>query len=177
MLEVARNRPHGDRVRWVEGDAGELDAVEADLVVMTAHVAQIITDDERWRATLDAAHDALCPGGHIAFESRHPRTRRWAAGTAHASRRQFEAPGVGRFEVWQHIVEVRDDLVRSELHYLLPRSGEELVSANLLRFRTEAELTGSLTDAGFSVQHVFGDWHRQPVGADTPELIYVATRN
>ena len=31
----------------------------------------------------------------------------------------------------------------------------ELVSTNVLRFRTQAELTQSLTDIGFSVEHVF----------------------
>src|ERR671911_1404470 len=35
MLEVARRRPGGDRVRWLHGDAGLLDEGRADLAVMS----------------------------------------------------------------------------------------------------------------------------------------------
>lgn len=176
MLVVARTRPDGERVRWIEGDASQLDDTGADLVIMTAHVAQIIRDDEGWRTTLDAAYRVLRPGGHIAFESRDPRVADRAAGTAYQSRRRFEHPVVGSFDMWQQDVEVRGDLVRSELHYLVAGTGQELVSRNELRFRTEAELTGSLNRAGFRVEQVFGEWDRRPVGPGTTELIYVATR-
>jgi SAM-dependent methyltransferase len=177
MLEVARNRPGGDGVRWIEGDASQVDVRGADLVIMTAHVAQIITDDAGWRTTLDAAHHALRTGGHVAFESRDPGVQAWGAGKAYASRRRFEDPVIGSFEVWEQIVETDGDMVRSELHYLLAGTGEELVSACELRFRTQQELTGSLTGAGFGVDRVYGNWDRRPVGPGTPELIYVAVRS
>jgi ubiquinone/menaquinone biosynthesis C-methylase UbiE len=54
MLDVARHRPDGERVRWIEGDASLLDEAEYDLAIMTGHVAQVITDDQRWRETLAA---------------------------------------------------------------------------------------------------------------------------
>ncbi len=176
MLGVARNRSGGDRVEWIEGDATQLDGVEADLVIMTGHVAQVITDHDDWHATLDAANRVLRPGGRVAFESRDPRAQAWTAWTPETSRRQLEDPAVGRFDVWNQVVELRDDLVQFGLHYLLADTGEELVTSNELRFRTELELTGSLTDAGFAVEQLFGDWDRQPVGEETPELIYVASR-
>ena len=177
MLEVARNRAGGERVRWIEGDAGRLDGSEAaDLVIMTGHVAQVIADADSWSGTLDAAYEALRPGGRIAFDSRDPRAEAWTAWTPEATRRQFEDPVIGPFEMWWQLVEVKDDLVRNELHYLLPDVGEPLISRNELRFRTEAELTQSLTDAGFSVEHVFGGWNRQRVDAGTTELIFIASR-
>jgi hypothetical protein len=68
------------------------------------------------------------------------------------------------------------DRVESEIHYRFAPGGEKLVSTNELRFRTRDELTRSLTDAGFSIEHVLGDWDGQPVEAESPELIFVASR-
>ena len=177
MLEVARNRPGGDRVRWIEGDASRLDgSAAADLVIMTGHVAQVIADDESWHATLGAAFRALRPRGRVVFESRDPGAKGWTAWTPAASHRWFEDAVIGPFEMWYELTDVQGDRVRYEIHYVLADAGEELVSSNELRFRTELELTASLTNAGFVVEHVFGDWNRQPVDLATPELIFAATR-
>jgi ubiquinone/menaquinone biosynthesis C-methylase UbiE len=47
MLALRRQRDGGDRVRWVEGDASCLGSGEYDLVVMSGHVIQIITDNDQ----------------------------------------------------------------------------------------------------------------------------------
>jgi ubiquinone/menaquinone biosynthesis C-methylase UbiE len=181
MLDVARARPHGDQVEWVEGDARQLESlvaegVVADLVIMTGHVAQIILEDEVWKHTLTAVQRVLRPGGRVAFESRDPRVKSLAAGRRYAARRRFEHPTVGVFHLWQEVTEVLDDRVYSELHYAM-EDGSELTSGNVLRFRTQAELTDSLTTAGFSVEAIFGDWDKHPVSAGTDELIFVAGRS
>ena len=85
-------------------------------------------------------------------------------------------PVGGPFEVWCQLVEVKNHRVRFEIHYVLSDTDEELISTNELRFVAEHELTASLTAAGFHVEHVFGDWDREPVGVGTPESIYVAVR-
>jgi SAM-dependent methyltransferase len=158
MLDVARHRPGGERVRWIEGEAGLLDEAGADLAVMTGHVAQVIADDQRWQGTLAATHRALRPGGQVAFESRNPSAREWAAWTPRASRRQLRHPVLGPVEVWQRALAVQGDRVTSEIHYRFS-DGEELVSTNQLRFRTQEELARSLTDAGF--------WWSRSLGAGT----------
>jgi SAM-dependent methyltransferase len=176
MLEVARHRPGGDLVRWIEGDASRLDSIQADLAIMTGHVAQIIADDEAWRETLAATYRALRPGGRVAFESRNPGARGWTAWTRQASRRLMDHEVLGQVEAWYQVVEVEGDLVTSEIHYRFAASGEAVVSHNELRFRSQAELARSLADAGFTVEQVFGDWDRRPVREDSPELIFVAAR-
>jgi ubiquinone/menaquinone biosynthesis C-methylase UbiE len=176
MLAVARRRPGGGRVRWIEGDASRLDVRDADLALMTSHVAQVIVDDDVFRMTLDATRQALRPGGRLAFESRDPRARAWAAGAVYDTRRQFEHPDGGHFEMWQEVAAVEAGVVDYELRYCFD-DGEELVSRNQLRFRTEDELCTALVGAGFAVERCFGDWDRSPVGELTPELIYVAIRD
>jgi SAM-dependent methyltransferase len=174
MLEVARRRACGDQVEWIEGDALGLREVGADLAIMTGHVAQIIRDDEVWSATLAAIREALGPGGHLAFESRNPLARPWTAWTPQASHRRVEDEVVGPVEVWFQDLEVDGDLARYEIHYLFARSGEELVSRTELKFRTRAELSRSLSDAGFSVEGIFGDWDGRTADAASHELIFVA---
>ena len=174
MLEVARRRTCGERVRWMEGDALCLGEVGADLAIMSGHVAQIIRDDEVWSATLAAIREALGPGGRLAFESRNPTVRPWTAWTPQASRRRVEDEVAGPIEVWFQDLKVDGDLVCYEIHYLFARSGEEVVSHAELRFRTREELVRSLSDAGFLVESVFGDWDGRPAEAASRELIFVA---
>jgi hypothetical protein len=59
-------------------------------------------------------------------------------------------------------------------NYRFVSAREELVSSGERRFRTQADLTQSLTDAGFAVEHVFGGWQRRPVDVGCSELISVA---
>ena len=175
MLAVARTRPDGERVRWIEGDARRLAPGEADLAIMSGHVAQFLVTDEEWATALAALARALRPGGRLAFESRDPRAREWERWTP-AERRTYEDPVAGRIEVWAEVTSVGGDVVAYENHYAFAATGEEVVSPTRLRFRTLAELERSLGDAGFTVERVLGHWDGRPPGPDTGELIVVAAR-
>lgn len=147
MLGVARLRPGGDLVQWLEGDASRLGDLGADLALLTGHVAQVIVDDEAWRRTLAAIHRSLRPGGRIAFESRNPHMRPWTTWTPQASRRHIYDATFGRVEVWQRLIDVQYDQVRFEIHYHFASSGQKLVSTGEVRFRSRETLTRSLTEA------------------------------
>jgi len=180
MLDVARTRPGGDLVGWVEGDASAYEGEPVDLAIMTAHVAQVIHDDATWHATLEAVARAVRPGGHLAFESRNPAVEGWRAWSSEAPHRHFESQ-FGPVEVWFENLEVeRDagagDLARCEIHYRFAATGEHLVSRNALRFRPRAVLERDLRDAGFEVDRVYGDWDRSALDASSPEMIVVARR-
>ena len=69
---------------------------------------------------------------------------------------------------------MHDGIVSCTNHYLFAATCDELVSQSTLRFRTEAELFESLTEAGFAVERVYGDWDRRLAGPTTRELIIVA---
>ena len=76
MVELGRRRPGGDMVKWIVGDASQLDDSAADLAIMTGHVAQFFLTDEAWDSALTALHRALGTAGHLAFETRNPAARR-----------------------------------------------------------------------------------------------------
>ncbi len=184
MLDLARRRSYATDVQWIEGDVSKLRDVQADLAIMTGHVAQFFLDDERWQAALTAIHEALRPGGHLAFESRNPLVQPWADGQTgshidwptETSRRLVDDPVAGQVEWWTEILGVNGTRMRYEIHYLFARSAEELESVGELVFRTQAELERSLADAGFSTERVFGDWDGRPASAGSRELIFVARR-
>jgi SAM-dependent methyltransferase len=172
MLEVAEQKPGADGVQWILGGAGELGTPDADLVVMSGHVAQFILDDSDWLEALAGLREALRPGGSLAFESRDPRAREWEGWTG--PKRIIPTSPYGCIESWTEVGSVEGDIVHAVGHRHLVDSNEELISPFALRFRSEELLRQSLNASGFSVESVFGDWDMRPSGPGERELIVIA---
>jgi SAM-dependent methyltransferase len=175
MLDVARSKLVSDRVRWILGDVSAIPAGPFDLAIMTGHVAQFFLSGESWRNALAAVRRSLRHGGWLAFESRNPDAGEWKR-WAGSARRSVHVPRVGPIETWTEVDAVGEGVVSCTNHYLFTETGEHLLSPLRLRFRTAEELDGSLVDAGFTVEHVYGDWDRCPAAPTAPELIVVARR-
>ncbi len=176
MLELARQRCDGKHVLWIEGGTQQLGNIQADLVIMTGHVAQFFLEDENWLETLKVFHKALKPGGHIAFESRNPLILPFATWPTEESHQKLNDPKAGQVEWWVKFLDTNGEKVRYDIHYLFTKSGEVIVSTNELRFWTQKELIKSLTDVGFSVENIYGDWDSKPKSAESPEMIFIAKR-
>ena len=73
MLALARARPGGDRVRWIQADAASL-ATEPrfDLIVMTGHAFQVLLTDADTMAVFETMRGHLKENGKVAFETRNP---------------------------------------------------------------------------------------------------------
>jgi SAM-dependent methyltransferase len=176
MLAVARRQPGAEHVRWVEGDARALGTPDADLLVMTGNVAQVFLDDADWLRTLAAIHAALRPGGYLAFESRNPHDRAWERWNRAATYAQFDSPN-GPMESWLELVQVGEDRVCFAGHNVFLSTGEVVVVQSELRFRSRDELSRTLADAGFTVEHVYGDWDKGPLLSTSRVMIFVARRD
>lgn len=172
MLRVARGRPDGNLVHWVEGDARALMLLPPhDLVVMTGHVAQVFIDESAFLQTLKAARYALRHGGELAFESRNPAARAWEGWTRERSMKRIDVEGTGAVEVWLQ----RLSNERFETHYRFASSGEEKIAVSELRFWSQDELERLLGEAGFKLCAWQGDWDGAAVSAECMELIVIAT--
>lgn len=176
MLAFARHQPGAERVQWVEGTSKALGTPEADLLIMTSHVAQVFLDDAEWDDTLHDIHNALRPGGHLAFESRNPDYQGWKQWTREDSFARYESPH-GLIESWVEVVWEGNGRIRFEGHNVFTATGEVIVVSSELRFRSQAEITDSLRKAGFSIEQLYGNWHREPMLNTSPEMIFVARRS
>jgi SAM-dependent methyltransferase len=170
-LDVARGKQHAGRVRWVHGDVGALPPLQVDVVTMTANVAQVFLTDEAWGTTLAAARAALRPGGRLVFESRRPEREAWLTWTRDRSWTRAEVPGVGPVQTWVEVTDVRGDLVSFRWSFVFEEDAVELTSDSTLRFRSSAELSGSLAEAGFTVEDV-----RDAPDRPGAEYVFVAGR-
>ncbi|KUG51500.1 hypothetical protein AVL62_09175 [Serinicoccus chungangensis] len=184
-LDVARGKPGAETVTWLHGYADLLPSDAADLVVMTAHVAQYLIGDEEWDDALAAIHRHLAPGGHLTFDSRNPAARGWEEWTAGATRTTYPHPEGGEVTTWVEVDRVeqipgevggepRGPVVTHVGHTVL--AGEHLAYPESLRFRTRCELEETLTRAGFAVVEVAGDWDGSPAGPASAEHIVLARR-
>jgi ubiquinone/menaquinone biosynthesis C-methylase UbiE len=168
-LAVARSKPGADRVRWLHGDATSLPPLQVDLATMTANVAQVFLTDQDWSATLRGIHGALRPGGHLVFETRDPARRAWLDWNRTATFRRVGIPGVGEVETWVDVTEVRGDMVSFRHTFVFASDRATLTSDSTLRFRSRAEIDGSLAEAGFTVADV-----RDAPDRPGREWVYVA---
>lgn len=171
MLRVARRQPGAERVDWRLGHSDRADPDSADFAVMSGHVAQVFRDDDPWSRALDDLHRALVPDGTLAFESRNPAVRAWERWTRAATLRNL-----GPVEFWHETAWVSLPLVAYDTFTRNLRTGEGTTDRDVLAFRDASSLAASLEKAGFSVTQQYGDWQREPVTADSPELIFVAQR-
>jgi ubiquinone/menaquinone biosynthesis C-methylase UbiE len=173
MLAVARGRPGGDQVRWIQTDAAGLSGpARFDLIVLTGHVFQLLLGDDDVRAALAALSRHLAPGGRLAFETRNPEVREWQYWSPGETREKVETGG-GTADVHYDISSVTGQLVTYEMCIQFP-GGEYVTVPDTLRFMDQAELAGFLTEAGLTEVTWYGDWDRSPVSSASPEIIAVA---
>lgn len=176
MLEVARTRDRGGRVRWIEADARGLDLGDDrfDLVVMTGNVFQVFLTDDDARAVLASARRHLAPGGRLTFESREPSAREWETWTPEETREVVSVDGIGHVEVCYAFIERRGDLVTFETRHVLP-DGRRLATPSTLRFRTRDEISELLRDTGYTEVRWFADWRGTPFTTEALEIVPIAT--
>jgi SAM-dependent methyltransferase len=170
-LDVARFKPGGHRVRWLEADATGLPPLRVDLATMTGNVAQVLITDEEWDSTLKGVRDALHPGGRLAFESRDPAKKAWLEWNRRQSYRRILVDGVGPVETWTELLDVRLDQVSFRMTFAFERDGEVLTSDSTLRFRQRDEIVDSLQRARMTVEDI-----REAPDRPGLEFVFIARR-
>lgn len=172
-LDIARSKPHAERVRWLHGTVPDLPpSVRADLVTMTGNVAQVFLSDAEWESMLSAAHAALRPGGRLAFETRDPARSAWREWDRDHTYTRAVVPGIGGLETWQDLISVDGEFVTFRGTVVFDSDGAVLTSESTLRFRSREAVASSLAEAGFTVDEV-----RDAPDRPGREFVFVATRS
>ena len=153
-LDVARRKPHADRVRWIAGIATTLPPLRVDLVTMTGNVAQVFLTDEDWSETLSGAYCSLRPGGMLVFEVRDPARQAWREWNREQSFRRVDLPGVGPVDTWVELTDVSAPFVSFRWTFVFGSDGAVITSDSTLRFRGRTEIEDSLGATGFAVRQV-----------------------
>jgi SAM-dependent methyltransferase len=178
MLEIARRRDRGDRVRWIEADARTVRLDERfDLVVLTGHAFQVFLTDADRAAVLRTIAHHLAPEGRFVFDSRNPAAEEWKEWTPDRSRRVFHHPVEGEVQAWNDVAyDVEAAVATYETHYRIVRDGRVLSSQSGIAFPSRDDLSRALDAAGLLAEKWLGDWSGTPWHSRAPEIIPIGRR-
>lgn len=171
MINYARNRPGGNQVTWIEGDARAVTEGNFDLLVMTGNVAQHIPDPD-WERTLAHLRVLSNDGALLAFESRNPAVRAWE--TWHQPEPTVRNTAHGPLQEWYEVNELGDGKVLLRAFNVFAGSDEYVIQEELLTFRDQSVITDQLEHAGFEVTDVWGDWKQAQFGGTEPIMVFEA---
>ncbi|GAB4363998.1 MAG: class I SAM-dependent methyltransferase [Kiloniellaceae bacterium] len=173
MLDVARRRPGGERVDWIEADARALDLGRRfDLIVLTGHAFQVFLTRDDQLAVLRTIARHLTPRGRFLFDSRNPAFEAWKTWGPEASRRTLVHPALGAVEAWNEAgQDAASGIVTYETHYRIVESGRHLMATSQIRFTPKDELESLIAEAGLHVTRWYGDWHESPWTPEAKEII------
>ena len=174
MLGVARGKPGGDAITWIETGAADLDVdTRFDLVIMTGHVFKVFLEDDEVLAALTNLHRHLTPGGRVAFETRNRDVQVWDEWGPDETSVAVDVAGVGPVRVHYDLVSAEDRFVTFTTHFRFA-ADDMVVAPTTLRFMDHDTLAGVLAEAGYTDVEWYGDWDGSPVGPTKPEIIAIA---
>ncbi len=172
MLAIARQRPGGDRVTWVEGD-GRLVRLgqRFDFILMTGHAFQCLLTDADQLALLATIATHLTPQGRFIFDSRNPARREWEEWGEDPSRRFVDHSKHGRVESWNdYAYDAATGIVTYGTYYRLA-DGALLAAKSQIRFSSQQHLAHLIAQAGLTVDRWLGDWQGGAFTPDAKEII------
>ncbi|MBT3556848.1 MAG: class I SAM-dependent methyltransferase [Rhodospirillales bacterium] len=175
MLDVARARPNGDQVSWVEGDARTIRLGQKfDLIVLTGHAFQVfLTDDDR-RAVLTTIAEHLKPDGKFIFDSRNPLREAWREWMESGLQSKWTVnhPELGAVEAWSDASQdALSGVLTYETHYRIEATGQVLSAASQIAFPAKEVLAQLIRNVGLSVDRWLGDWQGGTYSEASKEII------
>lgn len=178
MLDIARKRPGGERVEWVQADARSIRLDRLfDLVVLTGHAFQVFLTAADQAAVLDTIAYHLAPDGRFIFDTRNPFAREWLAWEPEVSLRFIDHPEFGTVKAWNDAShDNATGVVTYETHYEVVDTGRRFSAASKIAFPTKDMLTALIEEAGLAVDLWMGDWQGNGFTPETPEIIPIGRR-
>lgn len=175
MLAIARTRPNGNRVRWIEADARtvRLDR-KFDLVLLTGHAFQVFLTRDDQRAVLNTIEYHLDRGGRFIFDMRNSVMEEWREWTPGQSQRPLHHPTHGEILAWNDVVfDPATCVATYATFYRKVATGEIFEASSKIVFVGQAEISAMIGEAGLAVDELLGDWRGAPYRPLSPEIIPV----
>ncbi len=178
MLDIARQRPGGDRVAWIEGDARAVRLNETfDLILLSGHAFQVFLTREDQLAALRTIAAHLSPEGRFIFDSRNPVVTEWQEWTPVESERVIVHPKLGEVLAWNDVRHAPDTgVVEYDTFYRIAVDGRTFSAQSKIAFPSYDDLASMIAEAGLVVDQWLGGWDGRPLEAATPEIIPIGRR-
>jgi len=172
MLNVARSKPHAEKIEWVESRAQNYKSDRRfDLIVMTGHALQVLLTDNDILATLKTMHDHLSDHGKVSFETRNPNVD-WAAEWARRPPLVHTLP-TGKLVETLEITAENSEFISFRTSYSSPHS--TLITNSTLRFPSREHIEALIAHSGLVVRNIFGDWDAgEYYAALSREIVFIA---
>jgi len=179
MLDIARHRPGGGHVRWIEDDARSLRlGRQFDLVLLTGHAFQVFLTDEDQLAVLQTIATHLTPGGRFIFDSRNPVVAEWRGWLPEQTERQLQHPQLGTIKAWNdRSHDAATGIVTYETYYQCLSDHEVFFASSRIAFPSQDHLARMMELAGLTVETWLGNWQGDAYGATSPDIIPIGRQN
>lgn len=157
MLDVARRKPHGKKIEWVESSAQNYQSDDLfDLIIMTGHAFQVLLDDTDILATFAVMRSHLKSTGRVVFESRNPFVD-WENEWNYEMSLEYRGALIRES---RRFLTMENGRMLFELHYEFPN--ESLVSISELRFLSRSDVEERLIASELRIEKLLGDWNCGP---------------
>jgi ubiquinone/menaquinone biosynthesis C-methylase UbiE len=178
MLQIARHRPNGQMVNWVEADARDVRLGQRfDLVLLTGHAFQVFLTPEDQKAVLQTIAYHLASDGRFIFDTRNPAMKEWLEWVPERSERLLAHPRFGKVKAWNDVK--RDSatgIVTYQTHYEVAEIAQSFSAESKLAFPTKESLLEMMDETGLAVEEWLGSWLGEPFTAMSPEIIPIGRR-
>jgi SAM-dependent methyltransferase len=175
MLDVARSKPHGASVEWVEATAeGFRSPKRFDLIIMTGHAFQVLLTDAQVAEALANMAAHLKPDGFAIFESRNPAID-WDS--VWARERTLQSPNGTQIHASRRIIASNHDTGMMTFAWDDDFGDAVLSSESTLRFLPHSRIMHLAEQGHLACADVLGDWDGAPLLSDrSREMIFKLRR-
>jgi SAM-dependent methyltransferase len=170
MLKVARRKPNGKKIEWVESYAQNYQSDDLfDLIIMTGHAFQVLLEDTDILAAFAVMRKHLKSSGRVVFESRNPSVD-WENDWNYEMNLEYRGALIRES---RRFLTMENGRMLFELYYEFP--DESLVSTSELRFLSRSDIEERLNASGLHIEKFYGDWNCAPFDeASSREMIFQA---
>ncbi len=175
MLDVARQRPGGEQVHWVQADARSVRlGTQFDLVLLTGHAFQVFLDTGDQKAVLSTIAAHLKPTGRFIFDTRNPQSPGSKENSREDSFKQHMHPAKGAIESWNSSTYDGERMILTYKNsYRVVATDQTYEASAKIRYTPIDVLALLLGDAGLRAENWIGDWQGNAFHSQSPEIIPV----
>lgn len=173
MLDIARERLGGEKVKWVEADARTVRLGEKfDLIILTGHSFQVFLTESDQLELLYSIATHLKPEGRFIFDSRNPNYKAPKTRESENNIRILQHAEHGEIEMWnESVYDDELDILSYRNGFRILATNEDFVSSAQIKYTPYDELLRLIDKAGLTVERCYGDWHRSLYSEEARDII------